>query len=160
MKKALMIVTAVVLLAVLAVVVTVVFMGRDTGKDIVNSPAPISLQLRDQLDDDFSGYFQDTYVPNWYSTDNIYGYCRIYGYENGYILFFFSGGMRPAVEVTADIGGVEFYNSMPFSFYAYKDGEFIKIEEAFEQGLISRETLIKAQEYHKRCLEEIERNRL
>ena len=158
MKKALIIVTAVVLLAVLAVVVTVVFMGRDTGKDIVNSPAPISLQLRDQLDADFSGCFQDTYAPNWYSEDNIYGYCKIYGSENGYYLFFFTGGMRPAVEVTVNIGGVEFYNPMPFNFYAYKDGNFIEIEDAFEQGLISSETLIKAQEYHKQCLEEFERN--
>lgn len=130
-----------------------------TARNVSYSPAPINLKLRDQLDADFSEYFQDTYLPNWYSEDNINGYCKIYGSENGYVLFFFTGGMRPAVEVTVDIGGVEFYNPMPFSFYAYKDGEFIEIEKAFEQGLISKETLIKAQAYHKQCLDAIDRKR-
>lgn len=126
---------------------TVVLLCRDTDDDIVYSPAPISQSKRDQLDADFAKINKE-YVPDWCTEDNIYGDCRIYGEDNGYILFFYWGGMRMQAVVTKDIGGVEFYHPMSFSFYAYKDGVFIKVEDAYNQGLISHEALVTAQKYH------------
>lgn len=120
---------------------------RDNDQGIVNSPAPISLELRDQLDADYAKINED-YIPLWYGEDDLYDQSRIYGEDNGYILFFDCGGMRMQAHTTKMIGGVEFFYPTSFGFYAYKDGEFIEAEEAYEQGLISYEALVKAQEYH------------
>ena len=154
MKKVI-IITAVLLVIAVALVVGLTVGASDN--DIVYSPAPISQELRNQLDADFARIFIDSYTPEWYTEAFPYDNCRIYGEENGYFLFFFTGGMRMATVVTENIGGVEFYNPMPFSLYAYKDGVFINIEYAYEQGLISKEALLKAQEYHNQCLVEKER---
>lgn len=135
-----------------AIIVIAVFLlfGLTMGlinSQIIYSPAPISRAKRDQLDADFAKVFTE-YVPDWCTEDNIYGDCRILGEENGYIFFFYWGGMRPQAIETKAIGGVEFSHMMYFSFYVYKDGEFISVEKAYEQGLISREGLVAAQKYH------------
>lgn len=135
--------------AIIVIAVFVLF-GLTMGlisSQIVYSPAPISLSKRNQLDADYAKINKE-YVPDWCTEDNIYGDCRILGEENGYIFFFYWGGMRPQALETKVIGGVEFSHMMYFSFYVYKDGEFISVEKAYEQGLISREGLVAAQKYH------------
>lgn len=135
-----------------AIIVIAVFLlfGLTMGlisSRIVYSPAPISQAKRDQLDTDFAKVYTE-YVPDWCTEDNIYGNCRILGEDNGYIFFFYWGGMRPQAFETKVIGGVEFSHRMYFDFLVYKDGKFISVEKAYEQGLISYEGLVAAQKYN------------
>lgn len=148
MKKVLIIASAVILLLCLTVALIVA--------NIPRCPAPISEKSRGQLIEDYYKIYTGGHFSHcWYSEGSAgYSYenCRIYGKDNGYILFFVSTHHMPMeYENTVIIEGLEFYNPEPFSFYAYKDGKFIDISNAYEQGLISMETLVKAHEYHYQC---------
>lgn len=154
MKRGLIISTAVILLLALALVFLF--------SNIMYCPAPISLKAQKQLFEDFSKisgqYIAYDLTPCWYSAGLTSENCRIYGKDNGYYIFFISVHQIPMrYEDTAVIDGIAFYNPKAFSLYAYKDGEFTDIKDAYEQGLISRKALVKAQEYHNQCLGEKER---
>ncbi len=125
------------------------------SSQFVYSPAPISLAERNQLDADFAEFYQDYYVPKWYSDDEPFGYCRIYGRDNGYIIFYFRGGLTIMDTGPIVIDGVAIGDRDPPRLYAYKNGEFIFLQEAYEQGLISRAALIAAADYHRQCDERI-----
>ncbi len=144
MKKAIIIIASILLLGLLA---------GCADNSTVHSPAPISLKLRDQLDADFAEFYRDAYVPKWYSDEEPYGYCRIYGSDNGYIIFYFDGGMRIFDGGPVVIDGISIGDRDTPEIYAYKNGEFIDLAEAYEQGLISKDALIAAADYHQQCRE-------
>lgn len=146
MKKAIIIIALIMLVGLLA---------GCASNSTVHSPAPISLKLRDQLDADFTEFYRDPYVPKWYSEEEPYGYCRIYGSDNGYIIFYFDGGMRILDGGPVVIDGISIGNRDTPEIYVYKNGEFIDLAEAYEQGLISRAALIAAADYHQQCDERI-----
>lgn len=120
--------------------------------EIINCPAPISKSLRDQLDADFLK-LDEEYVPNWYDTEKRSGYCRIYGTDNGYTLFYYDGGMRLLDGGPLVVGDIAFGAGATPRIYAYKDGTFITLADAYAQGLVSREALVNAQAYHNQDLE-------
>lgn len=143
-----------------AIIVIAVFLlfGLAAGlisSQFVYSPAPITLAERNQLDADFSEFLHDNYVPKWYSDDEPLGYCRIYGRDNGYIIFYFRGGFRIFDTGPIVIDGIAIGERDAPLLYAYKNGEFILLQEAYEQGLISRAALIAAADYHRQCDERI-----
>lgn len=134
----------------LLLALTVVLLCRDTDDDIVYSPAPISLELRNKLDADFADFFHERYSPNWYSEDNVYGYCKIYGEDNGYTIFNYGGRMTFGGK--ALVIGDQAFGGDPVDLYAYKNGEFIKLADAYAQGLVSREAIVTARDYHNQLL--------
>lgn len=115
------------------------------------SPALITYNERKQISNDLFGVSNS----RWYYGSKNYDTLRCYGRENGYILVFVGIGDEFDYEYIADIDGIAFANPRHFSLYAYKDGKVIDIADAYQQGLISREALLKAKEYHDQCQKEI-----
>ena len=138
-------VLAITSVALLLLVLAFILLSRNTGKDIVYSPAPISLKLRNQLDADFADYINDYYMPDWCSEDNVRSSCRIYGSDNGYTIFCYVGGMTFGGRGQAV--GDQAFSGTP-RLYAYKSGKFIDLADAYEQGLVSREAIVTARDYH------------
>lgn len=149
MKKAIIIVSALLLVLVLLVIIF--------DSLVSFSPAIISVREKRQLTSDFFRFRAGYNNYFWYYAGARSHNCRCYGRDNGYILFFYSDHhLKMDYENTLVIDGVEFCNPDPFSLYAYKDGKFIDIVKAYEQGLISRDALLKAQQYHNQCLQKRE----
>ena len=119
---------------------------------IIYCPAPISKSLRDQLDADFLR-LDEEYVPDWYDIEKRSGCCRIYGTENGYVLFYYDGFSRIFDGGPLVIGDIAFGAGDTPCIYAYKDGAFITLADAYAQELISKEAVVNAQAYHNQHLE-------
>lgn len=87
--------------------------------------------------------------------DEFHSY-RYYGEYNGCYVFFRSG-IADATE-TKLIAGCYFYHTKLFNLYAYKDGVFYSLEEAYEKGLITQKQVKKVMYVHDEYTE-IERNK-
>lgn len=77
------------------------------------------------------------------SSDQVY-----YGTHGDYIAIFEHGVL--CMEQTRTIAGVEISYGHPFYIYLYKDGRFIEIEDAYNDGLVHKETIEAIAEYHKK----------
>lgn len=73
--------------------------------------------------------------------------------ENGYHIIFIEydlveldDGLLP---VTQKIAGSRFRHSAHFKLYAYKDGAFVELEEAYNKGLVSKEIIAAAAKINK-----------
>lgn len=73
--------------------------------------------------------------------------------ENGYHIIFVEydlverdDGLLP---VTQKIAGSRFRHSAHFKLYAYKDGAFVELEEAYKKGLVSKEIIVAAAKINK-----------
>ena len=120
------------------------------------SPALISYNEQQQINDALYSTHGGFRYYQWYYSGSRSDSCRCYGRENGYILVYYAdNSLTMKYEYIADIDGVVFANPEHFSLYAYKDGKLIDIADAYEQGLISREALLKAKERHDQCQKEI-----
>lgn len=77
------------------------------------------------------------------------GTLRYYGTYEGYdILFYCGSGMLAAISGKT-IGKSSFSHPQSFSLLAYKDGEFRSLEEIYDEGLISDESVAKAADTHR-----------
>ena len=84
---------------------------------------------------------------------NLYGKFRsfrFYGEENGCYIIFAQVKSRPQVLTVKQIAGSEFRYPEEFSLYAYIADEFIDLEEAYNQGLVSKEAVAEAARVHKK----------
>ena len=75
---------------------------------------------------------------------------RFYAEENGRYIIFAQVKSRPQVLTVKQIAGSEFRYTEEFSLYAYVDGEFIDLEEAYNEGLVSKEAVAEAARVHKK----------
>lgn len=86
--------------------------------------------------------------PGWYTEGNgqpVDG-LRYYGTYNGYDILF--ERTQLTCVTTKEIGGISFTCPQSFVLYAYSDGVFYDLEEAFDKGLISQENLQEAAKIH------------
>ncbi len=87
-------------------------------------------------------------LPQWYI--DLQGRpaagIRYYGTYNGFDILF--KGTAVGADTTKTIGGVSFTYSNSFVLYAYADGVFYELEEAYADGLISQESLKAAADIH------------
>ena len=75
---------------------------------------------------------------------------RFYAEEKGRYIIFVQMKGRPQVYTVKKIAGSEFRYREEFFLYAYVDGEFIDLEEAYNNGLFSKETVAEAVRVHKK----------
>ena len=75
---------------------------------------------------------------------------RFYAEEKGRYIIFVQMKGRPQVYTVKKIAGSEFRYREEFFLYAYVDGEFIDLEEAYNNGLFSKETIAEAVRVHKK----------
>jgi hypothetical protein len=73
---------------------------------------------------------------------------RFYGDENGRHILFVKTTKATIPLTVKQIAGSEFSHQGVFSLYAYIDGEFIDLEQAYKKGLISQEAIATAAKKH------------
>ena len=85
--------------------------------------------------------------------ENLYGsvdHFRFYGSENRYYIAFVQKSDAESTVTTKEIAGSEF--QFPYEFFLYVispyDQEFTDLEEAYNEGLISKKAIAKAAELH------------
>lgn len=107
-----------------------------------NCPAPMTPEKQEELGFD---------LDSWWTEENPLAKVRYYGTYNGYDILF-SEGMTSGF-MTISVAGSYFGYHSGFQLYVHKDGVRIPLEEAYEQGLISKEDIAQACAYHKQSLE-------
>ena len=75
------------------------------------------------------------------------GDWRYYGTENGYAFIFVKGVLT--TYYTIEIGPKLFRSGSSFELFAYKDGTFIKLKDAYDQGLVSLDAIEDARLIHR-----------
>ena len=75
-------------------------------------------------------------------------YIRYYGTYNGYIIIFAKSNATAIGEM--NIAGKLFLCSNLFHIYAYRDGELYKLQDVYNDGLLSDENIAEIYEIHKR----------
>ena len=86
-----------------------------------------------------------------YAFKNQYGGVRTFrfcGRENGYLIFFVQLRGASHIHTTKEIAGSSFESPYTFSMYAYKDDVFTELEQAYSEGLISKEAIAEAAKSH------------
>jgi hypothetical protein len=73
---------------------------------------------------------------------------RFYGDENGRHILFVKTTKATIPLTVKQIAGSEFSHQGVFSLYAYIDGEFIDLEQAYKKSLISQEAIAAAAKKH------------
>ena len=95
-------------------------------------------QVADELD--YQAPLQQEMKFDWF------GY---YGTENGYhIIFYHSAYNNMTNSWFKEVAGYSFHGGGAAQLVAYKKGEFIDLQEAYEKGIISKEAIAKAAELH------------
>ena len=79
-------------------------------------------------------------------SENSPEWIRYYGTENGYVILFEKFAIHEGWTLT--IADNSFYSSEGFFLFAYKDGVFTKLEDAYAQGLISKSAIDTAWKIH------------
>ena len=72
---------------------------------------------------------------------------RYYGTENGYAFVFVKGVLT--TYYTVEIGSKLFRSGQSFELLAYKDGTFVELKDAYEQGYVSLEAIEHAHLIHR-----------
>ena len=73
---------------------------------------------------------------------------RYYGTYDGWSVFFAVWGLGLAVSMETSVGGIFFEVGDGLDIWAYKDGELLKLDKAYEQGYIDVEDLKKIADLH------------
>ena len=145
MKKKIVIATAVILLAILA-------LGLIHATTIY-LPAPLRMWQKDDLAHAMGKEsFEET--KNWMDIDDTESYLRdrFYGEYNGY--FIVSQPTMVQHVTTETIGEYDFVLNAR-NLVAFKDGKSVKLKWVYEQGAISDKDLAKIYEYHTQAEEEL-----
>ena len=83
---------------------------------------------------------------SWHSQENPTG-IRYYGDYDGFSVIFDPGQLTSITEI--EIADEIFIHSCSFVIYAYNEGEFFHLKDAYEKGLITKESITKISNIHK-----------
>lgn len=84
----------------------------------------------------------------WY-TDDQYRGMRYYGHFEGYEVIFYPTESVTDMFASVTIGGYDFWHSDTFEIYAYRDGKFRTLLDAYDSGDISGDSVAAIYEIHK-----------
>ena len=93
----------------------------------------------------------------WGWMDDGTGLGRYYGTESGYAIVFIPTALP--IETNIVIGEYAFSHPSGFALMAYRQGSFTKLNDIYEQGLISDDTIRAAWEKHNEIEEQLFPNR-
>ena len=133
----------VIVCAVIAVLIAVIVISVNSGPDGEHLPILVKWEIETAWSKQLDRPFEQ-----WFDSSTFRG-VRYYGEYNGYHILFDDTGIRMMVYGGTTIAGEEFEHSTPFDLYAYKDGVFLTLAEAYEQGLISKEQIALIAECHR-----------
>lgn len=80
---------------------------------------------------------------------------RYYGMYNGYYILFDGSGMRMAVYTAIHFGTETIDDGASFGIYAYKDGTFIDLKDAYDMGYLSDNHISKIANKHRKTTKEL-----
>ena len=83
------------------------------------------------------------------------GGMRYYGMYNGYYILFDGMGLRLDHYTAIYIGNEIIADGSGFGIYAYKDGVFTNLKDAYDMGLLSDRQIAKIAETHRKADKEI-----
>ena len=133
----------------------------DTGV-LFNSPEPVSEKDRNQIQADFEKEF-DQKCPTWFSVKNYGGGISYLGSYHGYAIVLHNQNNLVDVPYQYSVklnGEVEFkYLNRGAKLYAYKDGVFINLADAYSDGLVTKGDLEAAAIAHSQSIEEVLQNK-
>ena len=151
-------------LALLLAIVTLlgIFSGCDKHDaddgNMISCPERISEKYRDQITADFEKEF-DQKCPTWFSVKNYGGGISYLGSYNGYAIVLYNqkNMLDTSYQYSMKIKGeVEFkYLNRGARLYAYKDGEFTNLAEAYDKGYVTKQDLITAANAHEKAIEQV-----
>ena len=84
----------------------------------------------------------------WY-TDNLWVGMRYYGSYDGYEILFYPTESVTDMFAELTVGGCSFWHSDTFEIYAYRDGKFRTLLDAYDSGDISGDSVAAIYEIHK-----------
>lgn len=117
------------------------------AKTELDCPAHLTSEKRAELEA-VLGFDQYDTDRLWYSKNDSSG-VRYYGTYEGYDIVFQQTQLTAVT--TKTIAGQAFTHGSSFVLYAHKDGNLLMLSDVYEDGLISKESISFAREYHNRC---------
>ena len=113
-------------------------------------PAPLEEDQKAQITAALKKHYGEYHI-DWYHQSNPQGTARCYGSENGYDILFYAGGFRLGIPGSITVAGKTFYYDTAFELLVHQDGNLTDLQQAFTDGLISRDAIIAAHELHAQC---------
>lgn len=107
---------------------------------------PISDELKGSIEDALDEYIGFEVDHTWASPFSPRGCLRYYGAYGEMFVVFDESDMQ--MESREKIAEEVFWHCTSFSLYAYNNGNVIKLNEAYEQGLISAEDIAEIAKMH------------
>ena len=111
--------------------------------DAFSSYAPLSQEIRAELEQAWEKSGGDPLIWEDSETNGI----RYYGTHGDCIVLFAPGHLQGFR--TENILGYEFEHGCSFTLYAYKDGQFLTLENAYENQWLSQEQIASIAEHHR-----------
>ena len=121
--------------------------GNWPAKTDLDCPAHLSAEKRVELEATL-GITAFNTDDQWYGNKGPCDY-RYYGTHEGYDVVFQQ--TQQAAVTTKTIAGQAFTHGSSFILYAHKDGNLLMLSDVYEDGLISKESIAAAREYHNQC---------
>ena len=121
--------------------------GNWPAKTDLDCPAHLSAEKRVELEATL-GITAFNTDDQWYGNIGPCDY-RYYGTYEGYDVVFQQTWQ--AAVTTKTIAGQAFTHGSSFILYAHKDGNLLMLSDVYEDGLISKESIVAAREYHNQC---------
>lgn len=118
-------------------------------KATLNCPAHLTSQKRAEIEAAMGWNYYST-DAFWYQNDFRSG-LRYYGSFNGYDIMFYDGGERFFNETIQVVADFAFGSNSTFSLLVHKDGQITNLDETYDSGIISKEAIAVAWEYHNLC---------
>ncbi|MBE6959985.1 MAG: hypothetical protein E7448_04605 [Ruminococcaceae bacterium] len=124
------------------------FSGCLQLKELINGPienddGTLSDWMKEEILEAYKKQYNIEYSKDIWEYES---HIRYYGTENGYVFLYENTGMCALGELR--VGGRVFNSNYVFVITVYKDGKFMKLEDAFEQGLVTKSTIAKIWEVH------------
>ena len=110
-----------------------------------NAITPPALQdgIKDEMND---AYMKNYGVRIFDDSESLNNDARYYGNYNGYEIIFLPSPLCAVTEI--EIAGCHFSYSSVFNIFAYKDGSFHKLENAYESEWLSEEDILEIARVH------------
>lgn len=116
---------------------------------IPEDPSQLSDKIRQQIEDSWYKISPENLV--WADQNDFYHGVRYYGTYKGWSVLFSDGGIQLAAISSIPVGHEVFGHSSSFQLYAFKNGSFLTLTEAYEKGYINSEAISAAAKLHRAC---------
>ena len=118
------------------------------ARSIENADGTLSDWMRKEIEQKIAEQYDGSTVT-WQDSAN-YGSVRYYGVHDGFvIIYLYVGGID--TPITKTIGGRTFRSGGPFHLLLYKGGEFVQLEDAYEQNIVDDEVVATIKAKHMEC---------